>query len=338
MMNKHGKHICNALKQVRIDIARANGINYAPRECHHEGDCAGTCPACESEMRYLEREIARRRSLGKSALVAGVSMGLSSLSAMASTSSPSVPMMSGDHPASQLSDTTEVFQVLGRINETVPQFPGGEAALMRYFHANFKYPPDTRTRHAPNLPPCAKRRAMLYYPRFSAKPNGRSKTRTANPKNNLRLAQSAGPSRASLTRLCEAFSIHEVKDMNRKSTTAGKTATKTNGGAQGAAKGNGKWRETRRKGERVLIDPAGRIIHGTAQEVREAALTPERRDALEILRLDGLVDVVRQRGAVTIDERAGHAVRDRLDSRRAGQRHAAGTHQKRIDEYALARN
>ena len=68
--------------------------------------------------------------------------------------------------------------------------------------------------------------------------------------------------------------------MNRKSTTAGKTATKTNGGAQGAAKGNGKWRETRRNGERVLIDPAGRIIHGTAQEVREAALTPERRDEL----------------------------------------------------------
>ena len=62
--------------------------------------------------------------------------------------------------------------------------------------------------------------------------------------------------------------------------TAGKTATKTNGGAQGAAKGNGKWRETRRKGERVLIDPAGRIFHGTAREVREAALTPERRDAL----------------------------------------------------------
>ena len=68
--------------------------------------------------------------------------------------------------------------------------------------------------------------------------------------------------------------------MNRKSTTAGKTATKTNGGAQGAAKGNGYWRETRRKGERVLIDPAGRIIHGTAQEVREAALIPERRDDL----------------------------------------------------------
>lgn len=68
--------------------------------------------------------------------------------------------------------------------------------------------------------------------------------------------------------------------MNRKQTTAGKTATKTNGGAQGAAKGNGYWRETRRKGERVLIDPAGRIYHGTAQEVREAALIPKRRGAL----------------------------------------------------------
>ena len=68
--------------------------------------------------------------------------------------------------------------------------------------------------------------------------------------------------------------------MNRKSTTAGKTATKTNGGAQGAAKGNGYWRETRRQGERVLVAPDGRIFHGTAQEVRDAAMTPHRRGAL----------------------------------------------------------
>ena len=139
---KHGKHICEQLKAIRLDIARANGIKYAPRECHHEGDCAGTCPACESEMRYLEREIARRRSLGKSALVAGVSMGLSSLSTMASTSSPSVPMMSGDNPASLLCDTTERYEVFGQITESVPQFPGGEAALMRYLGTNIKYPPE----------------------------------------------------------------------------------------------------------------------------------------------------------------------------------------------------
>ena len=78
---KHGKHICNTLKAIRLDIARANGIVYAPRECHHEGDCSGTCPACESEMRYLEREIARRRSNGKAALIAGISLGLMSFTA-----------------------------------------------------------------------------------------------------------------------------------------------------------------------------------------------------------------------------------------------------------------
>ena len=139
---KHGKHICNTLKAIRLDIARANGIKYEPRECNHKGECSGTCPACESEMRYLEREIARRRSLGRAALVAGVSLGLSSLSAMATQAPPSVPMMSGNNPANLLCDTTERYGVFGQISESVPQFPGGEVALMRYFHANFKYPPE----------------------------------------------------------------------------------------------------------------------------------------------------------------------------------------------------
>ncbi len=139
---KHGKHICIALKTIRLAISRANGIKYTPRECHHEGDCAGTCPACESEMRYLEREIARRRAHGKAALVAGVSMGLSSLSAMASTTSPSVLMLSSDNHASQLSDTTERYEVFGQISESIPQFQGGEAALIRYLYTNIKYPPE----------------------------------------------------------------------------------------------------------------------------------------------------------------------------------------------------
>lgn len=60
-------------------------------------------------------------------------------------------------------------------------------------------------------------------------------------------------------------------------TTAAKAATNTNGGAQGAAKGNGTWRTTTRKGERVLIDPHGHTYHGTAQEIRDEALTPTSR-------------------------------------------------------------
>ena len=76
---KNGKKICETLKQIRLDIASENGIEYTPRECHHEGDCAGTCPVCDSELMYLEREISRKRSFGKVAVV-GVCMGLASLS------------------------------------------------------------------------------------------------------------------------------------------------------------------------------------------------------------------------------------------------------------------
>ncbi|MBR5170427.1 MAG: hypothetical protein IKW85_07655 [Muribaculaceae bacterium] len=74
---KRDKQICETLKQIRLDIARAHGIEYTPRNCNHEGDCAGTCPACYSEVLYLEREISRRRLLNTAAIVG---IGLSSLS------------------------------------------------------------------------------------------------------------------------------------------------------------------------------------------------------------------------------------------------------------------
>ena len=38
-----GKSTCKLLKDIRQQIADANGISYQPKECHHEGDCAGTC-------------------------------------------------------------------------------------------------------------------------------------------------------------------------------------------------------------------------------------------------------------------------------------------------------
>ena len=49
-----GKTICSVLKTIRKQVADANDIKYEPRECHHEGECRGTCPACEAEVRYLE--------------------------------------------------------------------------------------------------------------------------------------------------------------------------------------------------------------------------------------------------------------------------------------------
>ena len=49
-----GKHICKTLKEIRLQVAKANDIPYAPTECKHKGDCAGTCPKCEHELRYIE--------------------------------------------------------------------------------------------------------------------------------------------------------------------------------------------------------------------------------------------------------------------------------------------
>jgi hypothetical protein len=69
-----GKSTCKVLKEVRRKIADANGILLEERECTHKGDCAGTCPYCEAEVRYLERELSKRKSLGKAVAVAGIAL------------------------------------------------------------------------------------------------------------------------------------------------------------------------------------------------------------------------------------------------------------------------
>ena len=67
------------LKTIRKQVSDANEIKYEPRECHHRGECRGTCPACEAEVRYIERELDLRRQLGKAVAVVGISAGLSAL-------------------------------------------------------------------------------------------------------------------------------------------------------------------------------------------------------------------------------------------------------------------
>ena len=71
-----GKSTCKLLKDIRQQIADANGISYRPKECHHKGDCAGTCPACEEEIRYLERELRARKGNGFGMKVAGIAAGI----------------------------------------------------------------------------------------------------------------------------------------------------------------------------------------------------------------------------------------------------------------------
>ena len=74
-MNK-GKSTCKFLNDIRRRIADANGIRYAPKECNYEGECKGTCPACEAEVRYLEGELKRKQRNGFAVKVGGVAAGL----------------------------------------------------------------------------------------------------------------------------------------------------------------------------------------------------------------------------------------------------------------------
>ena len=63
-MNR-GKNICKVLKDVRRKVARENDIPLEIPECTFDGECRGTCPRCEAEVRYLEQELRKRKSLGK---------------------------------------------------------------------------------------------------------------------------------------------------------------------------------------------------------------------------------------------------------------------------------
>ena len=67
-----GKHKCETLKAIRKKIADANEIPYEPVVCTHQGDCMGTCPACESEMRYIEDQLNIRKMAGKVVKIVGL--------------------------------------------------------------------------------------------------------------------------------------------------------------------------------------------------------------------------------------------------------------------------
>lgn len=53
----NGKELCKLLKSIRIKMASMYDIPYNPKECTHEGECPGTCPQCDAELKYLTEEI-----------------------------------------------------------------------------------------------------------------------------------------------------------------------------------------------------------------------------------------------------------------------------------------
>ena len=134
---KQGKKICKTLKAIRQQIADANGISYAPTPCTHKGDCAGTCPACEAEVRYIENELNARRLLGKAVVVAGLSM---SLMPLTSFSQVVIPVKSPQ----KITAKSDTSHVLAGVVEEMPSFPGGQQALMTFLSQNVKYPKECK--------------------------------------------------------------------------------------------------------------------------------------------------------------------------------------------------
>lgn len=157
-----GKKICAVLKDIRQKIADANEIKYAPHECHHEGPCAGTCPACEAEVKYLEEQLNARRFLGKAVMLTGIAAGMASVTACAQSKVPNndgndsidVEMLEGDVLApepergkmpAEPTDTICPIEpgerpLAGIVPMRVPMYPGGAEEMDKFIKTTMVYP------------------------------------------------------------------------------------------------------------------------------------------------------------------------------------------------------
>ncbi|MCQ2345904.1 MAG: TonB family protein [Paludibacteraceae bacterium] len=136
-----GKTTCRILKDIRRQIAEANDIDLVIKECTYQGDCAGTCPRCEAEVAHLERELARRKAMGKAACITGIA----------------TSALMGMPAAAQTHDTLSVQQtyqdsiseefagvILDDFSECMPEFPGGQKALFEFLTENVHYPEEAQ--------------------------------------------------------------------------------------------------------------------------------------------------------------------------------------------------
>ena len=55
-----GKEKCEILKAIRAYVAEKYGLDYTPSECNHWGKCSGTCPKCDAELEYLQKQLEKK--------------------------------------------------------------------------------------------------------------------------------------------------------------------------------------------------------------------------------------------------------------------------------------
>ena len=115
----NGKSKCKVLKDIRKKIAEANDIAYVTSDCKYKGECSGTCPKCEADVRYLEEELAKRKSLGKIVAVAGIAATLVVASAGCDLTIPNqtagapLPQETTSQTAETQPTTTEYEELMG---------------------------------------------------------------------------------------------------------------------------------------------------------------------------------------------------------------------------------
>jgi outer membrane protein OmpA-like peptidoglycan-associated protein len=126
------KITCETLKAIRKQVADANGIVYTPAKCDFEGVCTGTCPACEQEREYIEKQISLKRKAGNIVKIAGLVTSLTTLAPLATVAQE----MNSPEPTEQISllDEEYFFEFggmkpeyddrLDQLTELISQMPG----------------------------------------------------------------------------------------------------------------------------------------------------------------------------------------------------------------------
>ena len=116
-----GKQTCKILKEIRKQIAAENDIELVISECTYQGDCLGTCPKCDAEVRYLERELEKRQRLGKAVAIAGLSVGMLGALPEAVAQQPDSTMM-----LDTIEEEIEEIGLMGCVQDIQPEFVGGD--------------------------------------------------------------------------------------------------------------------------------------------------------------------------------------------------------------------
>ena len=116
-----GKQTCKILKEIRKQIAEANDIELITSECRYKGDCRGTCPKCEAEVRYLEQQLHNRLLAGKTIALAGISAGIISLSGCSiGTSETSNPATATENTTNNIENDSSII-VEGELDEIMEE-------------------------------------------------------------------------------------------------------------------------------------------------------------------------------------------------------------------------